>query len=181
MALPKVKKGTGFTLVELMIVVAIIGIIAGIAIPRYISFIQRSKEANTKGNLGVLRSAISIYYADAEHFPLAVSFDPRPGNENHVYSDDGFCWAIQNDFKAYMDEIPSCAIGPNPSFVDNPNRSDVWHQGLHWSTKTPEPDSAAVGWWYYRSTETVSGLASVGRMYINVLGSDRKGEYYTSW
>lgn len=54
----------GFTLVELMIVVAIIGILAGIAIPRYMNFIRRSREGATKGNLGAVRSALNIYYSD---------------------------------------------------------------------------------------------------------------------
>lgn len=56
----------GFTLVELMIVVAIIGILAGIAIPRYMNFIRRSREGATKGNLGAVRSALNIYYSDTE-------------------------------------------------------------------------------------------------------------------
>lgn len=166
---------------ELMIVVAIIGILAGIAIPRYMNFVQRSREGATKGSLGALRSAIGIYYADNEYFPLALSYDPRPGWELHVYSDDGFSWNIDPDFKQYLDEIPQCAIGPVPTFVDNPHRSDIWHQGLHWSTLTPTPGADAVGWWYYRSTNTVSGLAVVGRLYVNVLGNDYKGTPYISW
>ena len=56
----------GFTLIELMIVVAIIGILAAIAIPKFAELIRKSKEGKTKGNLGALRSAISIYYGDME-------------------------------------------------------------------------------------------------------------------
>src|SRR5271169_5017097 len=61
-----VKTKRGFTLIELMIVVAIIGILAAIAIPKFSSLILKSNEANTKGNLGALRSALSIYYGDME-------------------------------------------------------------------------------------------------------------------
>lgn len=61
---------TGFTLIELMIVVAIIGILAAIAIPKFASLIRKSNEGACKGNLGALRSALSIYYADMEgQFP----------------------------------------------------------------------------------------------------------------
>lgn len=56
----------GFTLIELMIVVAIIGILAAIAVPKFASLIRKSREGSTKGNLGALRSALSIYYADME-------------------------------------------------------------------------------------------------------------------
>ena len=56
----------GFTLIELMIVVAIIGILAAIAIPKFAEMIRKSSEGATKGSLGALRSALSIYYGDME-------------------------------------------------------------------------------------------------------------------
>ena len=56
----------GFTLIELMIVVAIIGILAAIAIPKFAELIRKSGEGASKGNLGALRSAMSIYYGDME-------------------------------------------------------------------------------------------------------------------
>jgi prepilin-type N-terminal cleavage/methylation domain-containing protein len=57
---------TGFTLIELMIVVAIIGILAAIAIPKFASLIRKSNEGASKGNLGSIRGALSIYYGDLE-------------------------------------------------------------------------------------------------------------------
>ena len=60
------KSKKGFTLIELMIVVAIIGILAAIAIPKFAELIRKSSEGASKGNLGSLRSALSIYYGDME-------------------------------------------------------------------------------------------------------------------
>lgn len=60
------KSRRGFTLIELMIVVAIIGILAAIAIPKFAELIRKSSEGSSKGNLGALRSAMSIYYGDME-------------------------------------------------------------------------------------------------------------------
>jgi len=45
-----------------MIVVAIIGILAAIAIPRFANLIDRAREARTQGNLGSVRSAMAIMY-----------------------------------------------------------------------------------------------------------------------
>jgi prepilin-type N-terminal cleavage/methylation domain-containing protein len=58
----------GFTLIELMIVIAIIGVLAAIAVGNYTSMTRKSGEGMTKGNLGALRSALSIYYGNNDGF-----------------------------------------------------------------------------------------------------------------
>lgn len=59
-------RARGFTLIELMLVVAIIGLLAAISIPKFADLVRKSKEANVIGQLGAMRSALSIYYADNE-------------------------------------------------------------------------------------------------------------------
>jgi general secretion pathway protein G len=57
-----------------MIVVAIIGILSAIAIPKFADLIRKSNEGSTKGNLGAIRSALNIYYSDMEgYFPTDTS------------------------------------------------------------------------------------------------------------
>ena len=52
----------GFTLIELMIVVAILATLAAIAIPRFTLMVEKAREASTKGNLGSIKAALSLYY-----------------------------------------------------------------------------------------------------------------------
>lgn len=59
----------GFTLVELLVVLAIIGVLLGIALPRYFGSEDRAKEAVLKENLYRMREAIQHYYADKGKYP----------------------------------------------------------------------------------------------------------------
>lgn len=62
------KKHFGFTLVELMIVVAIIGVLASIAIPNYQDYVTRTKWAKTIATTRALRAAIELCLADNAGF-----------------------------------------------------------------------------------------------------------------
>lgn len=58
----------GFTLIELMIVIAIIGILAVIAIPNFMEFQARSKRSEAYANLKAIHTAEKAYYADKETY-----------------------------------------------------------------------------------------------------------------
>ena len=58
------KKESGFTLIELMIVVTIIGVMASIAIPNYLSYVCKSKQSEAKYHLDKLATLQSIYFAE---------------------------------------------------------------------------------------------------------------------
>ncbi len=63
----KMKKlEKGFTLIELMIVVAIIAILAAVAAPKFADQIKKAKDAKAIAVLGAARSATNIYYADKD-------------------------------------------------------------------------------------------------------------------
>ena len=56
------KSKKGFTLIELMIVVAIIGILAAIAIPAFVNYVKRSKTSEAGANLKSLFTGAAAYY-----------------------------------------------------------------------------------------------------------------------
>ena len=62
----------GFTLIELLVVLAIIATLLTIALPRYFSSVDKSKEVVLKENLYVTRDAIGKYYADKGKYPESL-------------------------------------------------------------------------------------------------------------
>lgn len=62
----------GFTLVEILIVMVIIGILLSIIIPNYSSSVKRAKEAVLKENLFIIRDAIDKFYLDKKKYPTSL-------------------------------------------------------------------------------------------------------------
>lgn len=69
----EIKRRKGFTLIELVIVIVIIGVLAGIAALSYANVTQSSQDGVAKANLRAMKSAILVYQADkAGKFPAAA-------------------------------------------------------------------------------------------------------------
>src|SRR4051812_49135342 len=73
MRLLKKRADEGFTLVELMVVVAIIGVLAAIAIPNYTRYQARARQSEAKVNLAGLYTAEQSYYAEQGTFSSCLS------------------------------------------------------------------------------------------------------------
>ena len=63
------KDNRGFTLVELMVVLTIIGLLLSIVVPNYVGKVRRAEEATLKENLTLMRDALDKHYADAGRYP----------------------------------------------------------------------------------------------------------------
>ena len=63
----------GFSLIELLIVVAVIGLISAIAIPNLITAIQRARQTRSMADLKTIARAVSLYEQDSAGFPIETS------------------------------------------------------------------------------------------------------------
>ncbi len=69
----------GFTLIELMIVVAIIGILAAVAIPAYQDYVIKAKLAKVQSTIAPVKLALAMYYQEVGSFPAINSSVTFPG------------------------------------------------------------------------------------------------------
>ena len=66
------RSSKGFTLIELILVVVILGFIASMFLPRFVDLTSKSRESASKGSLGAVRSAIAIAYASNAVYAAAT-------------------------------------------------------------------------------------------------------------
>lgn len=79
------RKSGGFTLIELMIVIAIIGILATIAIPAYQDYIIRAKVSEGLQMAGAAKTSVAEYYQTTGNFPTSNSQAGLPEVINSQY------------------------------------------------------------------------------------------------
>ena len=99
---------TGFTLIELMIVVAVIGILAAIAIPNYSDYIKRSKAAEATSNLATLRVKMEQHFQDNRTY-VDGPCTPTSGAQYFFYSCSTGPTASEYTLKAAGDETKGMA------------------------------------------------------------------------
>lgn len=110
------KDEKGFTMIELMVVVIIIGVLVAIAVPVYSNAAQKSRISRARADLRTLESAISIYYAEKSEYPelqkdlvdsnylKEIPTDPWR-NEQYIYDkSDGSVYLKANKDKNGLEE-----------------------------------------------------------------------------
>lgn len=156
------RREDGFTWIELVVLVALIGILSALAIPRLRLLYERSLESATKGNIGAIKSAISIYYGDHEGvWPTRLDVDNRT---------PGF------GFGNYLESMPSVKA-THPS---DPSKSPAGNQVTYLSfadePSLAEPNSYGTGWRYDGPLNS-----NTGRIWVNNSYTDTEGVSYTTY
>jgi len=103
-------KKRGFTLIELMIVIAIIGLIAAIALPRFAGVSDSAKVAQVQGDLTSVRTSISMFYVKSNSaFPIIPTGE---ANKNHDLS------LVQSPRATFTDYYSKSYLPKPPAFND---------------------------------------------------------------
>lgn len=85
----------GFTFIELVVVILILGLLVGVGVPVYMRFTETAKENTTKANLKLLKSSIDLYHMENNRYPARLNdLAERPKGEA------GKGW------KAYIQKLP---------------------------------------------------------------------------
>ena len=114
-----VRQG-GFTLIEIMVVVVILGILAAIVVPRVMDRPDDARITKVKSDIRALESALNLYRLDNFAYPdtnqglQALVERPRTGPEPRNYRSGG-----------YMDRLPRDPWGHDYQYLDPGTRSDI--------------------------------------------------------
>ena len=140
----RVKNQGGFTLMELMICIAIIGILASIAIPNYIRYRERGKVAKAQAELETIAFNIAMLALDSNCDPDGKHVNDFDEGGSHFYLDgdtDHGLTGATGDFLDCMNDNGGNWAGPYMSVMPK----DPWWFDADWNNREDGWDYVAIG------------------------------------
>jgi general secretion pathway protein G len=122
-AAPSNRRRFGFTLIELMIVMAVIAVLMSVALPIYTRSIQRSKESVLKNNLFTLRTVIDEYTYDKQKAPQTLQDLVSDGYLRQVPMDP--ITGNNESWKLIMEDATNTVNQTQPGIFDVRSGSDL--------------------------------------------------------
>lgn len=101
----------GFTLIELMIVVAIIGILAAVAIPAYQDYVVKAKLAKVQSTLDPIKTALALYYQEQGAFPVGTVNSGQVPAAGNLWNSIGINGAVNIPTEVSLMTVTSAAPG----------------------------------------------------------------------
>ena len=144
--LSKLRSKKGFTLIELMIVVAIIGILAAIAIPNFLKFQAKSKQSEAKTNLGAIFTGQLSFFGEQNAYGLFNQINWSPsGTPRYHYTLAGWDDNTGSGVGALATQVTVPAWTGNLNNVVDNNNSPIASPGAVGVNNTATPATFAAG------------------------------------
>lgn len=116
-------KQTGFTIVELLIVIVVIGILAAITIVAYNGIQQRGRDAQRQSDIKTITKALELYYLDNNKYPAGSCTSGCVINGGWSTTNDGSWQNLANalvpKYISALPSDPSPSVGVSPLTVNN--------------------------------------------------------------
>lgn len=145
--LQKSRKSAGFTLIELMITVAIIGILAAVAVPAYTDYITRGKIPEATSALASMRIRLEQFYQDNRNYGSddANCLVPSPAADNFTYTCNWGAGGTSQSYTVTATGVAGRGMGGFAYTIDQAGNRQTTQLPAAWGTAPP-----AIACWVVR-------------------------------
>ena len=122
------RRSAGFSLIEIIIVVAILGILAALVVPQFSSAADTSRENSTKVTIYRIRQQLELYKAQhAGQWPTLADFHDQMTRASNETGDTAALGAAGYDLGPYLHAVPKNPYTDTRTVGDGPPGTSAWY------------------------------------------------------